>query len=160
MVKREDIASWLQGPPVAGEKDLPDGTTEPAGVRLGFPATGQGSIGRMSRRIPALLIDWLACQAIAMAFFDYRVGGGGGSGSFAPLMVFFVENVLLVGTLGSTLGHRLCGLRVVTVDGRYAGVRRALWRTVLLCLVVPAAIWDRDNRGMHDRLAGTVLVRN
>jgi len=32
-------------------------------------------------------------------------------------------------------------------------------RTVLLCLFIPAVIWDRDQRGMHDRLAGTVLVR-
>jgi hypothetical protein len=41
----------------------------------------------------------------------------------------------------------------------YLGVWRPLARTVLLCLVVPAVIWDRDQRGMHDRLIGTVLVR-
>jgi hypothetical protein len=32
-------------------------------------------------------------------------------------------------------------------------------RTVLLCLIVPALIIDRDSRGAHDRIAGTVLVR-
>jgi uncharacterized RDD family membrane protein YckC len=26
-------------------------------------------------------------------------------------------------------------------------------------LVIPAVIWDRDGRGMHDRLLGTVVVR-
>lgn len=36
---------------------------------------------------------------------------------------------------------------------------RALLRTVLLCLAVPALIWDRDGRGLHDRLAKTVEVR-
>jgi hypothetical protein len=32
-------------------------------------------------------------------------------------------------------------------------------RTVLLCLAIPAFIWDRDQRGLHDRVAGTMLVR-
>jgi hypothetical protein len=32
-------------------------------------------------------------------------------------------------------------------------------RTVLLCLLIPAFITDRDQRGLHDRAAGTVLVR-
>ena len=36
---------------------------------------------------------------------------------------------------------------------------RPLVRTVLLCLAIPALIWDRDQRGLHDRGAGTVLVR-
>jgi uncharacterized RDD family membrane protein YckC len=29
----------------------------------------------------------------------------------------------------------------------------------LLLLLVPAVIWDRDGRGLHDKLAGTLLVR-
>jgi hypothetical protein len=32
-------------------------------------------------------------------------------------------------------------------------------RTVLLCLAIPALIWDADLRGLHDRAAGTMLVR-
>jgi hypothetical protein len=34
-----------------------------------------------------------------------------------------------------------------------------LIRSLLLCLGVPALIWDRDQRGVHDRVPGTVLVR-
>jgi uncharacterized RDD family membrane protein YckC len=30
---------------------------------------------------------------------------------------------------------------------------------VLILLVLPPLIVDRDGRGLHDRLAGTVLVR-
>jgi uncharacterized RDD family membrane protein YckC len=30
---------------------------------------------------------------------------------------------------------------------------------VLLCLLIPALIWDRVGRGLHDRAAGTVVVR-
>jgi hypothetical protein len=32
-------------------------------------------------------------------------------------------------------------------------------RAVLLSLAVPALIWDRDQRGMHDRFTGLVLRR-
>jgi uncharacterized RDD family membrane protein YckC len=85
--------------------------------------------------------------------------GVGGLSSFKPLAVFVVMNLLLVGTLGSTLGHRLLGLRVVRLGGAGAGPLAALVRTTLLALVIPAAIWDRDSRGFHDKLAGTVLVR-
>ena len=36
---------------------------------------------------------------------------------------------------------------------------RPIVRTALLCLVVPAVIADADQRGLHDRVAATVLVR-
>ena len=70
-------------------------------------------------------------------------------------MVLVTEHVLLVGTAGCTIGHRVAGLRVETLDGRPPGPVRALVRSLLLCLVVPPLIWDRDQRGLHDRAAGT-----
>ncbi|WP_116113824.1 RDD family protein [Austwickia chelonae] len=152
MVNREDIGSWLNGPQLGGDpEDYP-------GQRLGLPQSGPGSIGRLSRRVPALLIDWGLCQLIAVGLLEHRIGQGGIS-SFAPLLVFLLENLLLVGTLGCTIGHRICGLRVVPLSGTYTGPVRALWRTVLLCLVIPAVVWDRDSRGMHDRWAGTLIIR-
>src|SRR5690606_19138278 len=98
--------------------------------------------------------------------------GATGGESFVPLAIFAVENLVLVSTLGTTVGHRLLGLQVlrllpVPVDtpaGRTRvvgppGFRAGLIRTVLLCLVVPALIPDADNRGLHDRAAGTVILR-
>jgi hypothetical protein len=32
-------------------------------------------------------------------------------------------------------------------------------RTALLVLLVPAVVIDRNNRGLHDRAAGIVVVR-
>jgi hypothetical protein len=32
-------------------------------------------------------------------------------------------------------------------------------RTLLLCLVIPVLVWDSDQRGFHDKIAGTVLIR-
>ncbi len=82
-----------------------------------------------------------------------------GLGQFGPLLVLLVENVLLVGTVGATIGHRALGLRVEPVDGAAAGFRRAVVRSVLLCLAVPPLIWDADQRGLHDRAAGTLVAR-
>ncbi|MDQ1597583.1 MAG: hypothetical protein QOI70_1007, partial [Microbacteriaceae bacterium] len=57
------------------------------------------------------------------------------------------------------IGHLLLGMRVVPVAGGWIGPWRPIVRTLLLSIIIPAVIWDRDKRGMHDRAAGTVLVR-
>jgi len=163
MVDREDVGSWLEGPPVG------DGGA-PSGSRLGLPATGSGSLAPLGRRLIALLIDWFACLAIANVFLPADAQ------QLGTLAVFAVENVLLVGTVGGTLGHRLLGIRVRRVrppalvgrpDAPPAdpgpdappNLLLALVRTVLLCLVIPAVVWDADGRGLHDRSAGTAIVR-
>jgi uncharacterized RDD family membrane protein YckC len=103
-------------------------------------------------------VDWLICDLIAAGLMDYRLGQAG-AGSFKPLGVFVLMNLLLVGTLGSTIGHRLLGIRVVRIGGATAGPFLVAIRTVLLAVVIPAVIWDRDTRGFHDKIAGTVTVR-
>jgi uncharacterized RDD family membrane protein YckC len=123
-----------------------------------MPERGTGSLARFGRRLVAVLVDWLLCDLIAAAFMSYRLGQGG-LGSFKPLVVFVVMNLLLVGTLGSTIGHRLLGIRVVHLSGAAAGPVRASIRTMLLAVVIPAVIWDRDTRGLHDKISGTVTVR-
>ena len=75
------------------------------------------------------------------------------------MLVLFVENLLLVGTVGATVGHRLLGLHVETLAGGAPGVRRAAIRSLLLCLAIPPLLWDADQRGLHDRLAGTLVAR-
>jgi uncharacterized RDD family membrane protein YckC len=123
-----------------------------------MPERGPGSLAPLGRRVVAVLVDWLVCNVIAAGLMHYRLGEGG-LGPFKPLAVFVLMNLLLVGTLGSTIGHRLLGLRVVRLGGASAGPLLAAIRTVLLAVVIPAVIWDRDTRGFHDKIAGTVLVR-
>jgi uncharacterized RDD family membrane protein YckC len=144
VVSREDVGSWLEGSPTGGED---------RGGRLGLPSEGPGSLATVGRRAAALAIDWLLCLLISYLVFD--------ANSMATLAVFAVENLLLVSTLGYTIGHRVLGLqvRVLGGEGRMVGLWRAAVRTVLLCLVVPAVVWDADGRGMHDKAAGTVIVR-
>lgn len=109
-------------------------------------------VAGFGRRLLALCVDWAACLAISYGFF--------GGHQFATLGVFAVENLLLVATAGGTLGHRLAGLRVVREDGApVVGFARGAGRAALLCLVVPAVVWDGEGRGMHDFAVGTRIVR-
>ena len=32
-------------------------------------------------------------------------------------------------------------------------------RTLLLCLAVPALVWDRQYRGLHDKAVGSAVVQ-
>ncbi|GAA3305874.1 RDD family protein [Streptomyces cinereospinus] len=126
------------------------------GEQLGLPETGPGSIARPGRRLGALAVDWALCLMIAYSLITD--GYGQTTGNWA-LLIFFVMSVLTVGTVGVTPGKRLFGLRVVALATGAVHPGRALLRTVLLCLAVPALIWDRDGRGLHDRVAQTVEVR-
>ena len=121
------------------------------GERLGLPETGTGSIARPGRRIAALAIDWACAVVISIAFFSYD--------ALATTAVFAIVQILFLPTLGGSPGHRLLGLRLQLVGGGWVGLWRPIVRTVLLCLVIPAVIWDADQRGLHDKAAGTVLVR-
>ena len=151
MIERRDIGSWLQGPPPDPE------ATTPAEL-LGLPETGPGSLASFPRRLAALFVDGIVAQLIARLLLGFQLGVGG-IDSFKPLFVVFVINVLMVGTGGRTVGHRLLRLRVDACPRGWAGPGRALVRSVLLCLALPPLVVGRDGRGLHDRAAGTVIVR-
>ncbi|GAA2649974.1 RDD family protein [Streptomyces lunalinharesii] len=126
------------------------------GQQLGLPEEGPGSVARVGRRFGALFIDWALCLLVAYGLLS---GGKAQSASNWALAVFAVLSVLTVGTVGCTPGKRLLGLRVVSEGGGRITLPRVVLRTVLLVLVIPAAIWDRDGRGLHDRLSRAVQVR-
>ncbi|GAA3660753.1 RDD family protein [Microbacterium marinilacus] len=121
------------------------------GQRMGLPEAGSGSIARVPRRLAALAIDWLAAVIISVAFFDYD--------AIATMVVFAVVQILFIPTIGGSPGHRIAGLRLRLQTGGWTGVWRPIVRTLLLVVVIPAVIWDPDQRGLHDRAAGLVLVR-
>lgn len=98
----------------------------------------------------ALFADWLVAVAISAGFFGYD--------ATATLVIFATMTTVLVGTLGSTIGHRVLGLAVRDLTGGLPGLGRAAIRTIALCLVIPAVVWGPDGRGLHDRWAGTQIV--
>ncbi|MFF4605384.1 RDD family protein [Streptomyces sp. NPDC001339] len=154
MDNRQAIGSWISGPRAAAE----DMGVEFGyrGQRLGLPEEGPGSLARPGRRFAALFVDWALCLLIAYGLLS---GGKAQAASNWALVVFAVLSVLTVGTVGFTPGKRLLGLRVVAEDGGRISVPRVVLRTLLLIVVIPAVIWDRDGRGLHDRLARAVQVR-
>jgi uncharacterized RDD family membrane protein YckC len=132
------------------------------GQHLGLPEFGRGSVAGWSRRFAALFIDWIACTVIAIAFFYHPHPGHMTDVFTQPRLwtpvLFAAQDFLLTALTGFTLGKRLLRLRVVRLDGRPVGLR-ALPRTLLLMLVVPALMMDRDLRGLQDKAAGTVVVQ-
>ncbi|MGP3536628.1 RDD family protein [Microbacterium sp. RD1] len=121
------------------------------GERLGLPREGTGSIATLGRRMGAIALDWGCAVLISIAFFAYA--------PLATTLIFVIVQVVFIPTIGGSPGHRVFGMRVQRVTGGWPGVWRPIIRSVLLALVIPAVIWDADNRGVHDKAAGTVLVR-
>jgi uncharacterized RDD family membrane protein YckC len=139
VVDRRTLAGWLGGPGSAygGSGDAAAPGRDPSRASL-------------RRRLAAITIDWVASLLIARTFTDSTWG---------PLLVFAVENVILLPTAGGTFGMRLLGVAVVRLDtGRPLLPLPAALRTLLLCIVVPAFVWDRDHRGLHDKAVGSAVV--
>ena len=69
---------------------------------------------------------------------------------------YYIGGMLLA---GRTIGQAVMGLRIIRVD-RTAAVNpwRAVLRTALLMLLIPAIVVDRDGRGFHDRLTDTCVI--
>src|SRR4029077_474015 len=106
----------------------------------------------------------IACSFVTIAFFYHPSAGHAANVLSEPrawtLLVFGVQDFLRTATTGFTIGKRLTGLRVIRITGGPVGFPRALARTLLLLLVVPAMMMDRDLRGLQDKAAGTVVVRS
>lgn len=158
MNSRQLLGSWLSGPKAALEADgvAPVQDDRPPGVRLGLPASGSGAVAGVGRRLLALVLDWVASLLFAQLVFrpDYPSSASSG----LTLGVFVVQVALLTWLGGASFGQRLLRIRVVGL-GRRIGPLAALLRTVLIALVVPPLIYDRDGRGLHDKAVGSVAVR-
>jgi RDD family len=127
-----------------------DAAADYPGKRFGLPRQGPGSVASMGRRVLALLIDWLLCMAIAVWLTHSQ---------YWTIVVFVIEVYVLTALSGTTVGKRLCGIRVIRTDGSRVGFRWALVRTVLLLTVVLPLLTDYDRQGVHDRAADTIVVR-
>lgn len=128
-------------------------------------------------RVAAVAIDMVILAAIdaAVIYFTLQICGVAlwdlGIVPKVPLLAFLlVQNggYLVAFTVGGqTLGKMAAGIRVIPSDSAHPlDVGRAVLRTLVwLVLAVPAglgflsAAFSRDHRGLHDRFAGTRVVR-
>jgi uncharacterized RDD family membrane protein YckC len=130
----------------------------------------------VSARFVAVLIDLtiLAVIDLVVVYFTMQICGltldDLGILPRGPLVAFLlVQNGGYLVTFtagGQTLGKMATGIRVVATES--AGtldVGRAVTRTIVwMILAIPAGLgfltlFSRDNRGLHDRFAGTRVVR-
>ena len=138
------------------------------GNRLGLPESGSGSVPGVMRRLTGLALDWLLALMLAGTAYALGIVGSGATSqeevvsllNNTALVIFAAMNILLLTLFGTSVGRRIVGVGI-----RATGERSWPWfvsmtvRTLLLCLVIPAVIYDRDTRGLHDRAAGTVATR-
>jgi uncharacterized RDD family membrane protein YckC len=147
---RGAVGGWLEGPRVGSAQD----EWRYRGERLGLPETGPGALAPQGRRLGALAVDWIAAELIAR-LFGWSLHSA--QGQWGTIAIFAAEHLVLLSLLGYTLGKRLFGIRVGRLGGPLTPIH-VIVRTVLLLLVIPAVVWDRDGRGLHDRAAQTVEV--
>jgi hypothetical protein len=125
------------------------------GASLGLPREGSGSLAGFGSRVGAFCVDALGSALIAGLFTAPELPGNWSLAAFAAV------TVLTLMAFGQTPGMRLLGLRLAHPrPGERLAPWRAVVRTALLCLLVPALLVDADGRGLHDRLTDTAVVRD
>ena len=130
-----------------------------------------------SLRCGAILIDYIVLVAIlaSITLLSRKLGGGarswGGSSETAGIVLVIVVALLNLGVLpgltGFTMGKWAAGLRILRKNGSPIGIGRALLRHfvgyplsfITLGLGFLIVAFTSRGRGLHDLIAGTVVVR-
>ena len=107
----------------------------------------------MGLRIAAFLIDIALSALVAWLFTRPEAPKN------LSLYIWAAMTAVLVGVFGATPGQGVLGMRVASTRGRGFIGWWAIPRTVLVFLIVPPLVTDRDGRGWHDRLCRTVVLR-
>ena len=151
--------TWLSGLAAAGVDTRPDGGWR--GRRWGLPPEGEGAVATSGSRAAAFLLDVVLSALIGALVSSLLSGATTVDLSLADETAFAVQVLVLTALTGQSLGKRVLGIRVVRLAERDGapGFLPAAIRTALVMLVLPAVIVDRDGRGLHDKAAGTLVVR-
>ncbi|WP_076821718.1 RDD family protein [Pseudofrankia asymbiotica] len=150
---RRELGRWLEGPGLSSPAGTP-------GDRLGLPADGPGSMVGYGARFGGYVVDAVLANLLAGVPVLFGATYGDSTRGLVVLGIFLLEELVLVSLTGQTVGMRLFGFGVVKVPG--GGRARfpfVLVRTLLLALLIPLFLVDRDMRGLHDRIAGTAPVK-
>jgi len=138
-------------------------------------------LASVGQRIGGALVDGLLTSMVVvvpmiLGLVDVEEFDGSLPGPMLAGLFLFGALYTIVPTalLGQTLGKIAVGTRVVTeADGLLPGWRRSLVRWALPGLagrlpviglgvslaIMASLIWDRRRRGLHDRAAGTIVIK-
>ena len=128
------------------------------GQTLGLPEQGRGSLASWRARIAAMIGDWAASMVVAIAMFGTGVLTDSGWRSFMNMAVYFVEASVLTALAGGSFGQLIARIGIVRLDGHHIGWWRAIVRTAMKCLVIPAVVIGAERRALTDLLVGTVVI--
>jgi uncharacterized RDD family membrane protein YckC len=128
-------------------------------------------------RCGALLIDYIALVSLVVlgTLVSRMLGGGARSagnsaetaGILLAILMAILNLIVIPGLTGFTLGKWATGLRIERNDGAEVGIGRAFLRHfigyplsfALMGLVFLIAAVSVHGRGLHDMIAGTIVVR-
>lgn len=130
------------------------------------------------RRFVAVFIDGLIILAVYMILGMVLGTGGLGGANSSNLMLAALSNVVSLAiqigyfvfyqaSAGQTLGKKVMGVKVVDMQGKTPGamtffVREIIGKlvsTIILFIGYLMILWDGRKQGLHDKIAGTVVVR-
>ena len=151
--------TWLSGLAAAGVDRHAQGSWP--GRRYGLPEDGEGAVATTGSRFAALFVDLLVGALIGGLINSLLVEPDFLQRTLSTNGAFALQVILLQALTGQSLGMRLIGIRVARVDAPAGvpGFLPAAIRTALLFLAIPAVVLDRDGRGLHDKAAGTIVLR-
>jgi uncharacterized RDD family membrane protein YckC len=151
--------TWLSGLAAAGVDRRATGQWP--GRRFGLPEQGPGSAATTGARVAALVVDIVVGALIGGLITGYLSEVSALQQTVVVNGSFALHVAVLQALTGQSMGMRLVGIRVTRAADPAAvpGFVPAAIRTALVLLVLPAVVWDRDRRGLHDKVAGTVVVR-
>lgn len=132
------------------------------GEGLGLPESGPQSIARFGRRLIALSVDWASSILVVMLITgsSYLDLASSADGQLYILGMFVFLQTFGIWAIGGSIGHRMFRMYLVNASGGTLNWWRPLVRSLLLALVIPALMWDANQRGFHDKIAGTILLRS
>ena len=136
--------------PATPDPGVPDGggSDDP----LGPPGRSAG----LGRRAAAIALDWLVALLLARLIPGAEYGSA--DYAIATLAIFAFEIIVLTWLTGSSFGQRILGIAVVSETGGRLPLGRIIVRTALICVVIPALVYDSQRRGLQDLAVGSRVV--
>jgi uncharacterized RDD family membrane protein YckC len=156
-----------------------EGTAAWAPLRELFPQCFNGAavaahpkLAEAPDRKPTAVLGERTLGLIVDGFFLSILNGVALALDFIPVLPHIVVTVLYAAfTMGSSMqatpGMMICKLRIITEDGRPVDFKTAFARaamaivsgTFLLTVGYWWAFWDERNQTLHDKVAGTFVIR-
>ncbi|MFE0025532.1 RDD family protein [Amycolatopsis sp. NPDC059021] len=127
-----------------------------------MPESGVGAVASGGARLLGLIIDLVLAALVTAIFVRPNLQNPAVMQTFNQwsVVVWAIITVVSAAFFGFTPGMGAVGIRVARLDGAsMVGLWRAVVRTVLTFVIIPAAVRNADGRSWLDRLTGTVVIR-